>query len=98
METVSLNILGREYRVSCANDESAKLRESAEYLNGIIDEIKESGKIVGTDRVAVMAALNLAHDLLKLRDKDRTEVMVDKMHSLQNRIEVALDQKPPSLL
>ena len=60
---MSVRILEKEYIVACAPEERTELLDSAEYLNGRMREIRDSGKIVGLDRIAVMAALNLAHEL-----------------------------------
>jgi len=59
-----VSILGRSYKVACAAGEREALLQSVAYLDGKMREIKESGKIAGTERIAVMAALNIAHELL----------------------------------
>jgi len=61
---VSVRILEKEYHVACPAEERAALLDSAEYLNRKMREIRDSGKVVGLDRIAVMAALNIAHELL----------------------------------
>jgi cell division protein ZapA len=60
-------ILGREYRVACAEDEKAALLEAVSFLDARMREIRDSGKVSGVDRIAVMAALNVANDLLRER-------------------------------
>jgi cell division protein ZapA len=67
---VTIKILEKEYNVACPIEEKASLLASAELLNGKMREIRDSGKVVGLDRVAVMAALNLANELLKARGQD----------------------------
>jgi cell division protein ZapA len=67
---VSIKILEKEYNVACPVEEKAALLASAELLNGKMREIRDSGKVVGLDRVAVMAALNLAAELLKAQGQD----------------------------
>jgi cell division protein ZapA len=69
--TVTVRILEKEYFVSCPADERADLLDSAEYLNKKMREIRDTGKVVGADRIAVMAALNLANELLRLRKQDQ---------------------------
>jgi cell division protein ZapA len=64
---VSVRILEKEYFVACPYDERAALLDSAEFLNAKMREIRDSGKVVGLDRIAVMAALNLANELIKMR-------------------------------
>ena len=68
---VTIRILEKEYHVACPAEEKAALLESAELLNGKMREIRDSGKIAGAERIAVMAALNLAHDLLRERHAPR---------------------------
>ena len=67
---VTIRILEKEYHVACPAEEKASLVASAELLNGKMREIRDSGKVVGLDRVAVMAALNLANELLKTQGQD----------------------------
>lgn len=62
---VTVRILDKEYQVACPDEERAALLESAALLNRKMLEIRESGKVVGLDRVAVMAALNLSHEILQ---------------------------------
>lgn len=65
---VKVNILGREFLVACPEEEKRSLLESANYLNERMREIRDSGKIVGVDRIAVMAALNITHEMLQARE------------------------------
>ncbi|HJR68477.1 MAG TPA: cell division protein ZapA [Gammaproteobacteria bacterium] len=67
---VTIRILEKEYNVACPAEEKPALLASAELLNHKMREIRDSGKVVGLDRVAVMAALNLANELLKARGQD----------------------------
>ncbi len=64
--TVTVSILGRDYQVSCPADEREALERSARYLDEQMREIRNTGKIIGSERIAVMAALNIAHELLSL--------------------------------
>ncbi len=65
--TVSVKILDKEYQVSCRQDEVDALTASARFLDQQMRQIRESGKVFGLDRIAVMAGLNIAHDLLQKR-------------------------------
>lgn len=67
---VSVRILEKEYQVACPASERTDLLDSAEMLNAKMREIRDSGKVVGLDRIAVMAALNMANELLQTRAKD----------------------------
>lgn len=63
-KTIEISILGRSYRIACEEGERDALLQAVAYLDGKMDEIKRAGKVNGTDRIAVMAALNIAHELL----------------------------------
>ncbi len=91
---VNVKILEREYQFSCPEDERNELIRSAEYLNARMRQIRDSGKVVGLDRIAVMAALNLANELLRIRDRDQSsETNVGlRLKSIRERVETALEQ------
>ena len=63
VQPVSLSILGKEYKIACARDEQEGLIRSAQELDKQMRKIRDTGKVSGADRIAVLAALNLAHDL-----------------------------------
>lgn len=69
-KTLEVNILGRGYKVACEDDEREALLQAVAYVDGKMGEIKSSGKIAGTERIAVMAALNIAHELLSTKVGD----------------------------
>jgi cell division protein ZapA len=91
---VSVRILEKEYQVACLPEERSELLDSAEYLNVKMREIRDAGNIVGLDRIAVMAALNLAHELLKLRGRgDAADTDAgQKIRQLRERVESALSR------
>ena len=89
---VSVRILDKEYQVACPANERTELLDSAEELNARMREIQDTGRVVGLDRIAVMAALNLANDLLRARAKDRElddDVSV-RLKSISDRVETVL--------
>lgn len=90
---VTVRILEKEYHVSCPQDERADLLDSAEYLNRKMREIRDTGKVVGADRIAVMAALNMANELLRLR-KQESELQnsVTRVKNARERVENALQR------
>jgi cell division protein ZapA len=88
---VSVKILEKEYQISCLASERNALLDSAEALNRKMREIRDGGKVVGLDRIAVMAALNMAHDLIQAETKDqaienslgtRLKIMADRVDSI----------------
>ena len=91
---VSVRIMDKEYVVACPYDERSALLDAAEFLNARMREIRDSGKVVGLDRIAVMAALNLAHEYLKGKDR---ETKLDngvghRIRALRERVEGALEK------
>lgn len=85
--TIALSILGREYRINCPDGAESELKEAARYLHEKMEDIKtassSAGKVVSTDRIAIIAALNITHELLS---KDKALVgqkeSVESMHRL----------------
>lgn len=65
--TLDVTILGREYRVACKESEREELKQAVQFLDGRMREIRDSAKVAGTERIAVMAALNIAHELLRAK-------------------------------
>jgi cell division protein ZapA len=91
---VSVRILEKEYFVSCPQEERADLLDSAEYLNKKMREIRDTGKVVGADRIAVMAALNMANELLRLRrqDQELQGGVTGRVKNMRERVEGALQR------
>jgi cell division protein ZapA len=89
-----VHILDKEYLVACPDGERDALFASAEFLSQKMKDIRDSGKIVGADRIAVMAALNLAHELLEQRHSgDQFQHSIsNRIRALQDKIELALNQ------
>ena len=88
---VTVTILGKEFIVACPENERAALVAAAGYLDKKMREIQTSGKVMGTERTAIMAALNIAHELLELRERGGMAVdTVQKIKFLQSKIDAAL--------
>ncbi|MGH8399069.1 MAG: cell division protein ZapA [Gammaproteobacteria bacterium] len=84
---VTVRILDKEYQVACPDHEREALLQSAELLNRKMHEIRETGNVVGLDRVAVMAALNLSHEILQ------AQIAVNEAdHGLLERLRVLNDR------
>ena len=90
---LSVRILEKEYFVACPAEERAELLDSAELLSIRMKEIRDSGKVVGLDRIAVMAALNLAHELIRLRARDQglDQETTHRLRGMRERVEAALE-------
>ncbi|WP_324732338.1 cell division protein ZapA [Pseudomonas paeninsulae] len=93
--TVTVHILDKEYCIACPPGEHANLESAARYLDGKMREIRSSGKVIGADRIAVMAALNITHDLLHQQDDldnlgQQTTSTRDHVRDLLARVDHAL--------
>ena len=91
---VSVRILEKEYHITCPIEERSDLLDSAEFLNAKMREIRDSGKVVGLDRIAVIAALNMANELIRFRNRD-TNLDSDvggRLRILRERVESALEK------
>jgi cell division protein ZapA len=89
---VSVRILDKEYQVACPAEERTDLLDSAEILNSKMREIRDSGRIVGLDRIAVMAALNMANDLIhaQARDQQLEGDISERLKSISDRVDSVL--------
>jgi len=91
-DPVSIVIMDKEYRIACGDGERDSLLASARHLDERMREIRRAGRVIGAERIAVMAALNLSHELLLQRSaRDQQGDAVNKrLRDLQDRIERAL--------
>jgi len=91
---VIIHILDKEYRIACQKEEEADLIASARYLDGKMREIKAGGRVIGSDRIAVMAALNLANEVLEQRNHKKNSVqnLSKRLQTMQEKIDIALHQ------
>ncbi|HLF09776.1 MAG TPA: cell division protein ZapA [Gammaproteobacteria bacterium] len=89
---VTVRILEKEYHVACPAEEKTELLASAELLNHKMREIRDSGKVVGLDRVAVMAALNLANELIRAQgqDEELKNIVGLRIRAMREQLDSAL--------
>jgi cell division protein ZapA len=89
---LSIKILDKEYRIACEFHEQDDLKASARLLDGRMREIRQTGRVIGTDRIAVMAALNIAYDLIQVqRARSGPEGdLTRRLQQLQDRVNHAL--------
>jgi cell division protein ZapA len=92
-ETISVAILDREYQFACEADERKALKEAALFLDERMRSIKGAGRLMALERIAVMTALNLSDELLKLQknEKYRQENVDSRIRLLANELDDALD-------
>jgi len=93
---ITVRILDKEYHVGCNPEEQDELFASARLLDERMREIRRSGRVIGTDRIAVMAALNIAHELILQRKAEAGvgDGTAKRLLMLQERIEAALAARP----
>ncbi len=87
---LQINVMGREFRVACPDNEQKGLLEAVDYLNKKMNEIRDAGKIVGLERIAIMAALNIAHELLSTKVGGGFDIA--EMKRRMAHMETVLDQ------
>jgi cell division protein ZapA len=94
---VSVRILDKEYRVACPASERTDLLDSAEVLNAKMREIRDSGRVVGLDRIAVIAALNMANELLHAQARGRLidNDFSNRLKLISERVENVLGESRP---
>jgi cell division protein ZapA len=94
-KTVEITILGREYRVACGDEERESLLTAAAYLDRRMREIRDSAKITGNEKIAVMAALNITHELLAAKLPGGFDIgdFKRRMESMQATLDTAMAQQ-----
>ena len=83
--------MDKEYRIACPEEEKDNLRASADLLNEKLNEIKQAGSVIGTERIAIMAALNLSHEIL------HSQSLVVEHGDLNQRIDKLSEQISSSM-
>lgn len=96
-QPISITILDKEYKVACPPGEQAALLASAKYLDEKMREVRDSGSILGSERIAVISALNIANDFLSTSDavKGISEELSPRLKSLETKISRVLEQSQP---
>jgi cell division protein ZapA len=82
---ITVNILDRDYQIACQNEEKELLLAAAKYLDQKMREIRDRGNVIGIDRIAVMAALNIAHDFLQLKPLEEEQRTIARRISALKR-------------
>lgn len=91
---ININILDKEYKIACPTGEQPALLASAEYLDSKMREVRDSGNIIGSERIAVITALNITHELLNSSqpDEDVKTALSPRLKNLENKINLALQK------
>jgi cell division protein ZapA len=95
VKTLEIKILDRELRIACPEEERDELMDAVAYLDKRMREIREVGKIVSVERIALMAALNITHELLTIKVGRGVDLADFKrrMSSMQTAIDQALAEQ-----
>ena len=93
-QPINISILDKDYKVACPPGEQSALLESAKFLDHKMREIRDSGHIMGSERIAVITALNMANDLLRTGnvDKEIGQELPPRLKDLENKISRVLEQ------
>lgn len=84
---ITVTILDRDYQIACTHEEKESLLAAARYLDQKMREIRDRGNVIGIDRIAVMAALNIAHDFLQLKPlEEEQRTIAGKISALKRAI------------
>ena len=89
-KSLQITIMGRDFRVACAENEQAGLLQAVDYLNKKMLEIRDSGKVIGLERIAIMAALNIAHEFLSVKVGGGFDMA--ELKRRMNKMETTIDQ------
>ncbi|MGE5153773.1 MAG: cell division protein ZapA [Bdellovibrio bacteriovorus] len=94
---VNIKVLDKDYRIACPPHEQEGLMASARLLDARMREIRQTGRVIGSDRIAVLAALNLAHELVQLQRAQRGQdpATIRRLGQIQERVAAALGGEPP---
>ena len=91
-ETVSVSILDREFLIGCTADERPGLIAAASFLDGKMREVRTATRAQGIDRIAVLSALNIAHEFLELKRRNDSEsgTLAQHLQTLRAKLDGAL--------
>ena len=90
-KNITVSVLSRDFSFACEPDEENRVKEAAAYLDSQMRDIQKTGKILGNDRIAIMAAMNICFELFALRENaESSTTMTSRIKSLSDMIENAL--------
>lgn len=96
-QTIAVKILDRTYHIKCQPEAASELQSAAACLNQEMDKVKKSGKVNSTERTAIVAALNLAHELMQVKKQQNGNIerVGEEIKLIQERIQQFLGAKEP---
>lgn len=89
---IKVHILGKEYQIVCSDDEEHDLLIAARYLDDRMRKIRDAGRVIGTERIAVMAALNIAHELIQAQYQNKllSNGLGGRLSTLHEKVDAAM--------
>ncbi len=87
---IEINLLGRTFKVACSKEEEPQLLAAAQYLDSKMRDIRENSKVIGVERIAMMAGLNIAHELLSKGGSSREPEYREKLQAMESILDQAL--------
>jgi len=95
---IEVHLLDKTYKVACPKEERDELLASADYLSERMQEMRAAGRVVGSERIAVITALNVTHELLKLQSGGSADLpeRINRLREITDRIDEALSKNSPS--
>jgi cell division protein ZapA len=91
--SIDIHILGRAFKVACSREEESALLAAADYLDRKMHAIRDSSKVIGAERIAIMAGLNLAHDLLTQGDGRQIEETRARVQQCNTLLDAVLEEQ-----
>jgi len=93
-QSVRVSILGKEFSVVCGPEQKEALQKAANHLNDRMQQIQKTGKVVGNERCAIMAALNITHELLDLKERNaHSSQVTSQLQALTRKLEAAVQEQ-----
>ncbi|MFT6157409.1 MAG: cell division protein ZapA [Neolewinella sp.] len=90
---LSVRILDKEYQIACSDDEREDLVKAARYLEAKLSDVSNKGKIIGPERAAIMAALNISYELVQANKSTENESQYqDRLEKLQDDVRIVVDK------
>jgi cell division protein ZapA len=95
LKPLDVTIMGREFRIACKEEERQQLLDAVAFLEKRMREVKESGKVVGTERIALIAALQIAHEFLSTRVSGKFDLgeIRRRINAMQETLDRALSEQ-----
>ena len=91
-EGVKVRILDRDFTIACCPGEKAAVESAAQYLNAQIKVVQDQSKVIGIENTVVLAALNMANELISDQPIEVDEVVINRVRGLRQRIAAAISE------